>query len=541
MTIEFTDGVNGDGLFDIQGKGVHAADTLNTSITSYLDEIEDFFDQYKTKTGTSLDYDAAMSDVAANSQNLIGDGQAQLAQIGQTLADQLIWFVADDAAQPDDTLENALRVLIQQMKDNDTYVTPNVVTATLTADAGNSSTDLTIAYFTKGGNDVSLQNAIAEDLTFELEDAGDTFLQVNGEEAVDKLAHNWPQGSGADTTIAFEDDTVISSGSFQDATYADAPDDWIVAVGTIGTDWLLTDPEIQTLTVTGSPTAGFYFITWESPDGITHTSEAIAYNGDGAAVQAALRGIPGFESVEVSTTGTSPNYVHEITLTGVAGNVNTIAVINHTTGGTLTPAVDTAGEDGAWAGRSLQCVSDGSTVNTIYLPIDGLQPDTMYAFHARMRRNSAASSGTVIVDFVDGIGGTVLQSSESDNQNDTTTITDLSTSTHTAVWFGARFAATIPSRVYLRIRWGTVPPNTGVVWMDDIILREATELYPGGPLAAAFAGKVAPAKGDKWTLAIGNNYAGEWQNWYNRFFEMDALQLVLPFSGTTLINNSLIG
>lgn len=68
--------------------------------------------------------------------------------------------------------------------------------------------------------------------------------------------------------------------------------------------------EVQTVTISGTPTSGSYTITFDGK-----TTAAIAYNADQATFQAALRLIAGLEQVTVVTTGTTPNFVHTVTMT----------------------------------------------------------------------------------------------------------------------------------------------------------------------------------------------------------------------------------
>lgn len=74
--------------------------------------------------------------------------------------------------------------------------------------------------------------------------------------------------------------------------------------------------EVQTIAISGTPTGGTYTLTFDGK-----TTAGIAYNADAAAVQAALRAVAGLELVEVETlSGTTPNFTHQITLTGVGGS-----------------------------------------------------------------------------------------------------------------------------------------------------------------------------------------------------------------------------
>lgn len=73
--------------------------------------------------------------------------------------------------------------------------------------------------------------------------------------------------------------------------------------------------EVQTVAVSGTPTSGHYTIQWGA-----FSTKPIAYDAGSATVQAALREIPGLEFIEVSSSGTTPNYTHTVTFTGVTSD-----------------------------------------------------------------------------------------------------------------------------------------------------------------------------------------------------------------------------
>lgn len=91
--------------------------------------------------------------------------------------------------------------------------------------------------------------------------------------------------------------------------------------------------EQQTVEISGTPTGGSYTLSWTRPDGKSYTTTALAYNASGAAVQAALRAIPGLGRVTVSTAGSTPDFTHTITFVGVSGNPAELTSTNSLTGG----------------------------------------------------------------------------------------------------------------------------------------------------------------------------------------------------------------
>jgi hypothetical protein len=47
--------------------------------------------------------------------------------------------------------------------------------------------------------------------------------------------------------------------------------------------------------------------------------------------------------------------------------------------------------------------------------------------------------------------------------------------------------------------------------------------------------------GDSWEMTVVNNRAGDFQTWFDRVFQMAEKGFLLPSSGVTLLNDSLIG
>lgn len=121
-----------------------------------------------------------------------------------------------------------------------------------------------------------------------------------------------------------------------------------------------TTAETQTITITGTPTSGTYTLTFDGK-----TTAALAFNADGPTVQAALRLIAGLEQVTVSSTGSTPNFVHTVVMTGAPGANGTssppqMTNTDGTSGGThnIAHATTVAGVADTWT-----AFSDGSARN----------------------------------------------------------------------------------------------------------------------------------------------------------------------------------
>ena len=94
--------------------------------------------------------------------------------------------------------------------------------------------------------------------------------------------------------------------------------------------------------------------------------------------------------------------------------------------------------------------------------------------------------------------------------------------------------------VYLRLRLSTAITSGKTVYIDEMALTPGIPLYSGGPLVAAFSGRLAAQPGDTWSIAVTNSFAGKFQKDFNRCFGMADLNLLLPTTGSTLISDGLI-
>lgn len=114
-----------------------------------------------------------------------------------------------------------------------------------------------------------------------------------------------------------------------------------------------TAVETQVLTEGGSPTGGTFTVTFN--DGLTTTvTTALAWDISAAAMQTALRLIPGLEGVTVTRTGAS-NFVWTVVMTGAPSALGTTSppqftanAASLTPSGTITPSTSVAGTGDRW-------------------------------------------------------------------------------------------------------------------------------------------------------------------------------------------------
>jgi len=144
------------------------------------------------------------------------------------------------------------------------------------------------------------------------------------------------------------------------------------------------------------------------------------------------------------------------------------------------------------------------------------------------------------VAVVDGIGGTITRDKEGNDNQLKLLVSAIGDSSHGSHFFFFRLRRQHAMPVYLRIRVHTAIDAGTSVYLDEMAVVQATELYVGGPYAALFAGATAAVTEDKWTLTVTNDRAGEFQTWYDRAFDMRSKGLLLPSSGSTLIPDTLI-
>lgn len=533
----------GGGLFDVQAKAFHTIATLRTAAETTLPtDVDDITTEFHKTTGMPATYESVVTGpISALTawQNNCTNFVQRLADFAESVLTEM---VDDDSTAIDTDLTTCLEYVIAQMEAGDFYVAANAVSAVLAAGAGNSG-DTTVAWSLADVEGYDLQNAVAETLTLTIganPSATTPTIAVLGEASVDAWNWEWPKGSGTSGSITATnpESSQVTNGTFEAATITDTPDDWIIAVGVPGTDVVLTTPASQTVTIAGDPIGGGYLLLYTDRDGNTWATSTLAYDASASTVQAALQLLPGLEDVEVASTGTSPNYTHAITFTGVGGAVTELTSINQLTAGTTGPATIThatvyAGNAGDYRGVALSLVGDGATLIALYQPLSALKRATVYFCNLRIKRSGAATGSVVKVAVVQEIGGTAL-TDPAGNSNELTIAGDgVSDSAHESQWFSFRLGPSVKFPVYLRIAVTTAIPVSSTLFIDEVAIAAGRQLYDGGPYFAAFSGRDVAVEDDGWTLVVSNDHAGKWQDYYNRAFDMAGKGLLLPTTYTT--------
>lgn len=167
------------------------------------------------------------------------------------------------------------------------------------------------------------------------------------------------------------------------------------------------------------------------------------------------------------------------------------------------------------------------------------------------RDGTPAAAGVLTIDLHDGTN--VINDDEGTANTFNIDLTAL-TASFAAKNTVFRLPTPLPAAVYLRLRISTALTVGRSVYIDHLAARKMVSLMPSdawsAPYAAGFSGAVNFSADDKtwreggtsrvFKIASANNWASEWQKLFNRWFSHSKLGVLLPASGTTLINDALI-
>jgi len=187
----------------------------------------------------------------------------------------------------------------------------------------------------------------------------------------------------------------------------------------------------------------------------------------------------------------------------------------------------------------LEFVGDGAELTNIYQQFNNvsgtlsvLRPGRVYAFSAWVKVTATPAAGVIAFELTDG-NNTLLSDDASTNNAITQSLPAVSTSYVNVKGF-FRTKKTFTGTARLRIRLSTALSVGESVFIDDIAMCEAVQLYTGGPWVAAFEGTTAVMTNDYWTIVIANNMSaagtagGVLQTSFEQFFSMRSLGLQLP-------------
>ena len=547
--------INIDTLFARIGHAIKAAQDLDdTAMADFATQVRVFEEDLDTEThefqqtvlgNLESQLDTGLGTVGSLAQQLVGNPIQNL----------IIETVHQDTPLLNKSIDSALAILLDQMDDFGESLDQSTVGYSM--DYGeNSSSGGTgdnygngiILCCTKRGDGQVNQFILAETIRCEV-----TAVSSNGTatwrltaEPAEALTHpDWPGGSGVTRNLTANvagGSNLVLNGDFEDPdTYATTtPQYWIVAVGTAGTDVKLTSVETQTVTVNGTPTGGWYTLTFQDRNGDSHTTVPLTYNASASSVQTALRSLPTLGSVTVASTGTSPNLTHTVTFTDVPSPAQ-LTYTSALTGGTPIIAIATLVAASAYVARgarALEFVGDGATQTSILVPVS-LSGRTCYGLNLWAAVDVTPAAGALTVDLVDGVTNDVLNDDEG---NANSIAVDLTGLTGSLAAQGGCFHTplTLPNQVYLRLRLSTALSSGTSLFVDELCLVAMTELYPGGLFAAAFAGPQNHAVEDYAEIAATNDRAGAMHEWLHRFLNLGAKRFLFPVANPGTQPDSLI-
>lgn len=155
-----------------------------------------------------------------------------------------------------------------------------------------------------------------------------------------------------------------------------------------------------------------------------------------------------------------------------------------------------------------------------------LKANTRYAFCCFVKVSAVPATGILRVALTDS-SNTVITDDSGTSQSFNITLTAATTS---YVAYTGTFItpANLPSTVRLQLGLTTALESGKNAFIDDVAFAEATSLYSGGPAVAVFAGATNCILADKYTVAI-TNTMGAVASWCERFFSLNAKQLIIPY------------
>jgi hypothetical protein len=425
------------------------------------------------------------------------------------------------------------------------------VNSSVLVTAGNAGDGMFVTSV-KRGDGLMQENSLNESLAVAVTGAGvKASYTVTGAPALAGAKSGWPAGSAANVSSTTIDpaNSLVPNGNFEsNLAIPNLPDGWTPTVGTVGTTLFLTTVCVQQIVVSGTPTAGNWIITIVDRTGVTRSTGPIVFNATAAQVQSAIRLLPNFGGVVVTSTGTSPNFTYKITFSGYGGAVAQVTVQNYTTAGVFTVSTPTPGTGLVFQGGfALQIKGTSAELTAINVPLPAAPVLTPLAVSSWLACDVTPVQGVLFIELTNGLGGAVIADAQGVPNSFSLSLTTLgSTFKHLSQLVTGETVFRLPGNFsgtpYLRLRLNPALSSTTNLFVDNMAITPMTQLYKGGPFVSGFGGSKPFAAGDGFTVNIANNRAGKIQEHYGRNFPMAAQELLLPSvtNGSETIPDSLI-
>ena len=344
----------------------------------------------------------------------------------------------------------------------------------------------------------------------------------------------------------------------------------ILTALTVGFSGVSGVNEQQSVVLTGGPTGGTFNIhirKWENDSGPPATPAAlnIPYNSTAAGLQTLFDAtlgagqltcaggpLPG-TAITVTYQGTRANRNMELMLTSVNAltggaspapayspvteGIGVATAISETTSGLAIAAYR--------GGRVLRHDGDGATSGLLVAQqLNNLEPKTTYAYSFALK-NSTASPASGVLDMALVSFPTSPSALDDDEGSSNVASIALTAIADTDWHFYTGFFRTpsyLTQAVFLQLSMNTFLTNGRRVYIDNIVLTPATQIYTGGPFIAALTGSAQWRLTDKYTGTIVNDRNGEFHEWFQRLLDIERLDKMLPSAagGAETIPDSLI-
>ena len=533
MTITFSD------FFSRFGKAVDAYNKLLTATGTTLDaEFQQILDAYNSDSADiKQTIENQISLVRSYQQSTRGTVTSLLVPAMESLITQ---YAIDDTGQSQ-SLDSALDVFIDQMIAGSASVQDSTISSSV-ASVGTAYGDGGVYVSLKDRRGRSQENVFAENIDLDCTEvtvSNSASFSVKSDLSYEEIHHLYPNGSGLDSSIStISGNGLIPSGSMSTAGTLDSniPSGWLGGATTTSS---FTVDRQDTVTISGTPTGGYYFLQFTDSQSRTYTTTAISYDGGQSAVQSAINGLTGFGTATVTTTGTSPNYTHTVTFAGIE-NPGAVASVSNLTGGTPAIAIaTTVSQSPSISGsNSLKITGDGSEQTTYYVPLT-LTEETQYGYSFWLYP-STITSGVFEVSLVDDYAGSVVNDEQGVANTSNVNLASLTN----AAWYNfAGFFRTpveYDHDIYLKITCSTAIDSSGILYLDSLWFESVSELYSGGPSVFVTSGPSHWDTRDFRRITVSNNYGGDVNQWLDRVFDLKGSGKKFPTASSPTILDSVI-
>jgi hypothetical protein len=173
-----------------------------------------------------------------------------------------------------------------------------------------------------------------------------------------------------------------------------------------------------------------------------------------------------------------------------------------------------------------------------------VKPDTQYCLNFWAKCDVVPAAGVLTIDLIDNTN-TVINDDQSVSNSFAVTLHTGITTSFAAYNGFFRLPRVLPASVSLRVRLSTGMSGGSNLFIDRMCMTPSTPLYQGGPEAAIFSGSIPFIRPDGFNLTMANNratatYGTTWQAFFSRLFPMTQFGLILPYSGSPTILDSLM-